>query len=97
MKHKPHAVAYVLRSRAGPGEQDHAHPVERNRQPASDQDPLARILEHHSRSALPESSPAETNPERIYADDKPKASVWLYLLGIVTILYLFALMLILFG
>lgn len=97
MKNKPHGVAFALRSRATRRGQDDEHATERWRQPATNQDPLARILKHNSDRALPQAWAAEPNNQQTYADDKPKNAVWLYLLGIVIVLYLFTLMLILFG
>lgn len=96
MKHKAHAVAVVLRSRAMRRAQDEEHPDEPRRQPATNQEPLVRILDSNNDRGLPEVWPDEPNNQQTYPDDQPKNTARLYLLGIAIILYLLALMFILF-
>lgn len=97
MKHKAHALAAVLRSRAVRRTQDDEHPAEAGRQQGVDQEPPVRILQLNNDRGLPGMWPDESTGQQTYRDDRPKETVQLYLLGIAIALYLLALMFILFG
>ena len=96
MKHKAHAVALALPRRTMRHQQD-GHPVERRRQLATDKDPAARNRDHNNDRYLPEERRALRDSQQAHPDKKPKDTLWLCLLGLVIMLYLLALMLILFG
>ncbi len=97
MKLKEHAVAFALRNRIMRRGLDDEHPADPRLQSATNEVRPVTITEHNNARELPEVGPDDLEYQRTNPDKTPKDTLWFYLFGIATILYLLALIFILFG
>ncbi|CAH0142357.1 hypothetical protein SRABI26_00501 [Arthrobacter sp. Bi26] len=95
MKLKAHSVAFTLRNRFMRRGLDDEHAQNPRRQPATNDVTPVRIVEPGNAREMPEDGPDDRDYQRTDPDEEPKDTLWFYLLGIATILYLIALMAIL--
>jgi hypothetical protein len=96
MKLKARGVAFRLRSQTFRRPQDDG-PAAVRRPPATGEEPPARIIDSHTHRHFSAIRPDELGNQQAYPDDRRRDTVWLYVLGIVTTLYLLGLLFILFG
>lgn len=96
MKPNPHAVAAVLRSRTTRGAKGDQQPVESREPPATAQEPPVRILDIGNDRDVPGVQAGQSSGQGAFPDTATRDTTWLSLLGIAIILYLLALIFILF-
>lgn len=95
MKLKAHSFAFTLRNQLMRRGLDDEHAANPRQQPATNDMTPVRIIDPGNAREWPEVGPDDL--EQTDPDEKPKDTLWFYLLGIVTILYLLALLFILLG
>ena len=96
IKLKARGVAFPLRSRILRRPQDDG-PAGVRRQPATGREPPARIIDSYNHRDFSAVRPDEPGYQQAHPGDQRRDTVWLYVLGIVTTLYLLGLLFILFG
>lgn len=96
MKLKARGVDFPLRSRIFRRPQDDG-PAGVRWPPATGGGPPARIIDSYNHRDFSAVRPAEPGHQQAHPGDQRRDTVWLYVLGIVTTLYLLGLLLILFG
>ena len=96
MKLKTHSIALALRNRIVSRGVDDERPADARRPPATNEEPQVRILDFAYAQDVPEAGQEGTEYQQTDQNPKPKDTLWFYLLG-ATILYLLALIIILFG
>ena len=97
MKLKAHSVAFTLLDRLLRRGLDDEHAAHLRRQPATNDVTPVRIIDPGNAREWPGVGPDDLEYQQTDPDEKPKDTLWFYLLGIATILYLLALMFILLG
>ena len=97
MKLKTHSIAFALRSRIVSRGLDDERRADPRRHPAINEEPPVWILDHNTPQDVPEAGPDDPEYQQAAQNAKSKDTLWFYLLCIAVILYLLALIFVLFG